>query len=237
MQFKGLEKTSLIEWPEKAVAVAYTGGCNFRCPFCQNQDLVLNPEKLPTISEEEIINYIDSRKKWLDGLMVTGGEPSIHPSLFNFADKVKEKKLDFGTETNGTNPKIIEKFLKENLIDRVALDIKAPLRWKKYKKATGTNDKKLLKKIKKTIKIIRNSNISYEFRTTVVPKLLEKEDMLNIGAEIQKTENYYLQQFVPENTLDKEYENLEPYSEEKLKEIKKLLKENYGLKNCKIRNL
>lgn len=93
MEFKGLKKSSFIEWPGKIVAVAYTGGCNFRCPFCQNKDLVLNPESIPTIGEQEVIDHLESKRRWLDGLMITGGEPTLHPSLPNFCKKSKVMDL------------------------------------------------------------------------------------------------------------------------------------------------
>lgn len=237
MQFKGLEKNSLIEWPGKAVTLTYTGGCNFRCPYCQNKDLVLDPEKIPSIDGEEIIEHLNSKKKWLDGLMVSGGEPTIHRPLLNFAQRVKKEGFEFGIETNGSNPEMLEDLLGGDLLDRCALDIKAPLNGEKYKAATGTDDGKLPEKVEKSMNLLRESEVSYEYRTTVVPKLLVEKDLIDIGKEIQETENFYLQQFIPENTLKKEYEKVEPYSENKLKRIRKRLKDKFGLKFCKIRNI
>ncbi len=237
MKFKGFEKNSLIEWPGKVVSVAYTGRCNFRCPFCQNSDLVTRPEDLPDIDEEEVLDHLESKKEWLDGLMITGGEPTLHSSLFSFSKKVKNLDLLFGIETNGTNYKFLKRLLEKNQVDRISMDIKAPLKWDKYKEVIKIEDKELFENILKSIDLIKKSDISYEFRTTVVPKLLDKEDLEKIGEEIEESDHFYLQQYSPENTLNEEFKNIEPYSEEKLKSIQKTLKEKYNLSPCKIRNL
>ncbi|MFP4005285.1 MAG: anaerobic ribonucleoside-triphosphate reductase activating protein [Candidatus Hadarchaeia archaeon] len=237
MDFIGIEKNSLIEWPGKIVAVAYTRGCNFRCPFCQNRDLVLHPQNLSSFSEEKVLEHLDNREKWLDGAVVTGGEPMIHEELPEFAAKVKNRGFGFGVETNGTRPEMIEELLEEGLVDYIAMDIKAPLEWEKYRKAAGIEDKNLLRKIKKSIEILKNSNTEHEYRTTVVPTILDENDIFEIAQYIEGERNYYLQQFVPENTLDKSYENVNPYSDEKMKEIGKKINENFGFKNCKVRNI
>jgi len=237
MQFKGIEKNSLIEWPGKAVTVVYTGGCNFRCPFCQNSDLVLRPESLPSIEGEEIIEHLNSREKWLDGLMITGGEPTIHPSLTDFSQRVKREGFEVGVETNGSKPEKLEELLKRNLVDRIALDVKAPLEAGKYQRATGIEKDDLPEKIEKSMRLLRNSNVDYEYRTTVVPRLLNVKDMMKIGNRIRETEEFFLQQFVPKNTLDKEFESLEPYSEKKLKSVENQLKKRANLPNCEVRNL
>ncbi|KXA98444.1 hypothetical protein AKJ40_04785, partial [candidate division MSBL1 archaeon SCGC-AAA259M10] len=157
--------------------------------------------------------------------------------LLNFAQRGKEGGFEFGIETNGSNPEMLEDLLGGDLLDRCALDIKAPLNGEKYKAATGTDDGKLPEKVEKSMNLLRESEVSYEYRTTVVPKLLVEKDLIDIGKEIQETENFYLQQFIPENTLKKEYEKVEPYSENKLKRIRKRLKDKFGLKFCKIRNI
>lgn len=236
MEFKGLEKNSLIEWPGRIVAVAFTGGCNFRCPFCQNKDLVLSPERLPTISADKVIDHLKSKKRWLDGLAITGGEPTIHSSLPSFARRVKENGFKLGIETNGTNPEVLENLVEEDLVDHFFLDVKAPLSWKKYSKAIGVEDRQLLEKIKRSMEILRESEVDHEFRTTVVPEILNKDDLLEIAEQIKETTNhYYLQQFVPENTLDENYEKIEPYSDDKLREIKEKIKGNF--ESCEIRNI
>lgn len=235
MEFKGFIKTSLIECPGKIVSVAFTAGCNFRCPFCQNPDLVLTPESLPSISEKEIIDHLVSKKKWLDGLAITGGEPMIHKNLPPFVRKIKKKGFLVEIETNGTNPEMLRSLIEDKLVDFIALDIKAPLEWKRYKEAAGINRKDLLVKVKESVEILLKlgHEINYEFRTTVVPELLDKEDILEIARQIKEGRRYILQQFLPEKTLDKRYEEIKSYSKAQLEEMREKVK-NY-IDFCEIR--
>ncbi|KXA94363.1 hypothetical protein AKJ65_04655 [candidate division MSBL1 archaeon SCGC-AAA259E19] len=236
MEFKGLKKSSLIEWPEKIVSVAYTGGCNFRCPFCQNKDLVLNPEEIPTIEGEEVIDHLESKRRWLDGLMITGGEPTLHSSLPDFCRKVKDDGFEVGVETNGTRPEMLKELTEEGLVDYLAIDIKAPLSWNRYKEAIGVDDEELFEKIRTTLENLQNWNVDYEFRTTVVPGLLDEKDLMKIAEQVKdKTDKYYLQQFIAENTLDEKYENVEPFSPEKLKRVRDEIEDYFEI--CEIRNL
>lgn len=236
MEFKGLEKSSFIEWTGKVVSVAFTGGCNLRCPFCQNKDLVLNPQKLPTITGDEVLEHLESKRRWLDGLAITGGEPTLHSSLPDFSKKVKDSGFDLAIETNGSNPKVLEELLSKNLIDYFFIDIKAPLEWRKYREAIGVDDKTLFENLKKSIDILKNSDIDYEFRTTVVPGLVEEKELIEIADQIKdKTDNYYIQQFIPQNTLVEKYEKFDPIPEDELFEVKEKIEDNF--ENCEIRNL
>ena len=221
MEFKGFQKTSLIEYPGKIVSVVFTAGCNFRCPFCQNPELVLNPDSLPSVSSKEVVSHLISKKKWLDGLAITGGEPMIHQALSGFIDKVKEEGFLIAIETNGTNPQMLRDLIADKLIDYVALDIKAPLVWEKYKKTAGINDEDLFRKVKESVEFLLELklDIDYEFRTTVVPGLIEEEDILAIARQIKGAKRYVLQQFLPRTTLDKQYECLKPYSKEVLEKM------------------
>ncbi|GAG72576.1 unnamed protein product, partial [marine sediment metagenome] len=171
MEFKGFIKTSVIEYPGKIVSLVFVGGCNFRCPFCQNPDLVLNPRSLPSTGEKEVIDHLLSKRKWLDGLVITGGEPMLEKDLPNFLSKIKKEGFLVEIETNGTNPGMLRDLVERSLVDYLALDIKAPFEWEKYSKAAGIVDKKLLGKVKESVKILLSSNIDYELRTTVVPGL------------------------------------------------------------------
>lgn len=237
MEFKGLEKNSVIEWPGKVVSVAYTGRCNFRCPYCQNSDLVLEPDELPSIDGEDIIEYLVSKRKWIDGLMITGGEPTLHQSLLNFCKKVKEEGFDVGIETNGSNPKMIEKLLEEKVIDYIGMDIKAPFEGEKYSKSIGVEIEGILEKVQRCMEILRNSEIEYEYRTTVVPEILEFKDLEKVAERVSEHEKYYLQQFNPKNALKERFRELEPYREEELEKFKEILAKKHGLKNCEIRNI
>jgi len=235
MEFKGFQKTSLIEYPGKIVSVVFTAGCNFRCPFCQNPELVLNPNSLPSISFQEVLSHLISKRKWLDGLSITGGEPMIHQALSDFIGKVKEEGFLVGVETNGTNPQMLKDLIADKLIDYVALDIKAPLVWEIYKRAAGINDEDLFRKVKESVEVLLElkSDIDYELRTTVVPGLIEEEDILTIARQIKGAKKYVLQQFLPRTTLDKQYERIKPYSKEVLEKMRKRA-ESY-VETCQVR--
>lgn len=237
MDFKGIEKNSFIEWPDKAVAIAYTAGCNFRCPYCQNKDLALNSENLESIGEEEVIDHLLSRQRWLDGLAVTGGEPTLHSSLPSFAQKVKEEGFDFGLETNGSRPEILREFIEKDLVDRVFLDVKASLEWDKYKKVMGVDNEELFEGVKESIELLQRSEVDHEYRTTVVPGIVNEAGLMSIGEWLGDGAKFYLQQFIPQHTLDPDYENVEPYPEEKLKKIKKKFDEKFDFEACEVRNL
>jgi len=223
MVFRGWQKTSLNEWPGKVCSVVWTSGCNFRCPFCYNYDLVLNPEKLPLTKEKEVLDYCKKNKDLLDGVMITGGEPLINKKedLIRFIKKVKKLGLKVGIETNGTNPKMMEFLIVNDLVDYLTMDVKAPLIQEKYDQMTGV--KVDLKKIRKSIRIIIDSNIESEFRTTVVPGLLNKDDILKIVQAIKGGKKYCLQQFQKGETLA-QFPKIDVYSQKWFKEIKEKIK-------------
>jgi len=235
MEFKGFIKTSLIEYPGKIVSVVFVGGCNFRCPFCQNPDLVLNSRSLPSISEKEVIDHLLSKRKWLDGLAITGGEPMLKKDLPNFVSKIKKEGFLVEIETNGTNPGMLRNLVERSLVDYLALDIKAPLEWEKYRKAAGIVDEPLFVAVKESLKILLSSNIDYELRTTVVPGLVDQEDVISIARGLEGARKYALQQFAPKVTLDKQYEKIEPYSKDKLEEMKEKIADYVD--SCEIRGV
>lgn len=217
---KGLQKTTLIDYPDKIACTIFFAGCNFRCGHCYNADLVFNSKNLKEIKEEEILDFLKKRKKWLDGIVISGGEPTISKALPAILKKIKEKGFLVKLDTNGSKPEVLRELIKEGLVDYVAMDIKAPLEKEKYKKATGTFGD--INKIKKSIKILMESNKDYEFRTTVVPRIHEEKDMAEIAKQIKGAKKYVLQQFVPkENLVDKRFEKIRPYSDEELKEMQK----------------
>jgi pyruvate formate lyase activating enzyme len=224
MDIKGVQKTSLIDYPGKMSAVIFVPKCTFRCAFCYNVDLVTGWEKLDTIDEREVLNFLKDRKKWLDGIVVTGGEPTIHKDLPDFLRKVKELGYAVKLDTNGTNPYMLEDLIKEGLVDYLAMDIKCPQeRYEEICKAKV--DMKLLKM---SIERIKNSGLDYEFRTTVVPGLITKEDIVKIGEWMKGAKNYYIQQFFPRRTLDGSLQNTRPYKPEDLKEMEEAAKPFFG---------
>jgi len=217
MHIAGLQKSSLIDYPEKIACIIFTQGCNFRCGYCHNPELFEQRE--PLISTEAFFEFLKTRQNKLDGVVITGGEPTLQKDLEDFISEIKNLGFLIKLDSNGTNPNIIENFIKENLIDYVAMDIKAPL----YKYEQITNTKVETENIKKSINLILNSNIDYEFRTTVIKSQLSYNDFDEIGKLINGAKNYYLQKFIPSKILDENLMSEMTYSDKEFEEIKQIL--------------
>jgi pyruvate formate lyase activating enzyme len=229
MEFGGLEKFTLIDYPGKVACMVYTIGCNFRCPYCHNPELV-NETVENRISEIDILNFISQRRGLLDGIVITGGEPTIHgQKLFDFISKVK--KLDFKVklDSNGTNPDFLQKAIDKNMVDYVAMDIKSPLAKYSSVVASAVN----VDAIKKSINILINSKIDYEFRTTLVKSLIEITDFEHIGKEIKGAKKYFIQKFIPTKILNPQFRRKVTFNDNELKEIKNIM--NKYVLNCSIR--
>ena len=229
MLIGGFQKSSLVDYPGKVCAIIFTQGCNYRCPYCHNPELV-KPELFEKpIPEEEIFSFLKSRKGKLDAVEITGGEPTLQKDLLEFIKKIKDMGFLVKLDSNGTNPEIVKKAIKEKMVDYLAMDIKAPL--EKYSKIVRVDVD--TEKIKRSIHMIMESGIDYEFRTTLVKSLLSEDDIIGIGKEINGAENYFLQRFVPSKTLDPNFMEKESFSDEVLENLKKKLEEY--VKNCGIR--
>ena len=178
MKIAGFKKQSLIDYPGNISAVVFTQGCNLRCGFCHNPDLVL-PEKFGnTISESVILDYLNKRKTLLDAVCITGGEPTLHKDLPNFIEKIKKLGLKVKLDSNGSHPSMLKALIKNKLIDFVAMDIKHLLNYKAYNKTVGYSiSENIFKEIQESIEIIKSSGIDYEFRTTVVGGLHSISDI------------------------------------------------------------
>ena len=226
MIIAGLLKTSLADWPKKICSTIFIAGCNFRCGFCHNPELVLpeDIEKVEAMSETEILTQIVERKRFIDGVCITGGEPLMSPEIVNLIRKIKDKGLPVKLDTNGSFPTLLKKLIDEKLIDYVAMDVKAP----KDRYQQVTNSKINPELIEQSIKILKESNIDYEFRTTVVKDLLDAKDIQEIGKWLDGSEAYYLQQFVgTEKTLDPEFKDKDPYGADKLNTMLDSVKKNF----------
>lgn len=221
MKIGGLQKTTLVDFPNKIAATVFLTGCNFKCGFCHNPELVdaKKIENQPEITEKEFFEFLDTRKGLIDGICITGGEPTINADLSEFIRKIKNKGFLIKLDTNGSNPEVLGKLLAEKLLDFIAMDIKTSL--DKYEKAIGI--KVDLENIKKSVEIIKNSKIDYEFRTTVVPGPVEESDIEKIGQWLKDAKKIALQQFRNQKVLDEKFETLQPYPDETLKEFKKIL--------------
>jgi len=212
VEIKGLEKFATQDFPGVLASTVFLGSCNFRCPYCHNAELVLNPEGLPTFPMEYFIDFLDSRKGWLEGICITGGEPLLHRDLEDFISLLKKRKLLVKLDTNGSFPSHLEGLLRKNLLDSVAMDIKAPL--EKYQEVVKVNVKG--EDIQKSAEIILNSDVDYVFRTTVVPGLVGQEDLVKIGQMLQGAKVFQVQRFVPANTLDPHFEQRKTFSKEEI---------------------
>ena len=229
MKIGGLHKTSLIDYPGKICAIIFTQGCNFKCPYCHNPELV-NPEEFSAlIPEEEIFSFLEKRKKYLDAVSITGGEPLIQKDILEFLGKLKKLGFLIKIDTNGSLPEILQEIIEKNLVNYISMDVKGPL--EKYDLIIGV--KIDTEKIKESIELIKNSNIDYEFKTTVVKKFLDEKDFIKIGQLLKGTKLYFLQKFVPTKTVNKDFLEEKTYSDEEFENIKNIMKEH--VLECKIR--
>ena len=218
MHIAGLQKSSLIDYPEKIACIVFTQGCNFKCGYCHNPELFVKRE--PLITTEAFFEFLKTRINKIDGVVITGGEPTLQKDLKKFIIEIKNLDFLVKLDTNGTNPEMIKQFLDEKLIDYIAMDIKAPLN--KYKNITNVDINKT--NIEKSINLIINSNIDYEFRTTVIKSQLNYNDFEEIGKLIKGAKKYYLQKFIPSKILDKTLLEEKTYTDKEFAEIKNILK-------------
>ena len=190
---KGFVSISLLDYPGRISSVLFAGGCDFRCPYCYNTDLVLNPQEIPTIPEEELLEDISKRldSGLIDGVVVTGGEPTLSPDLPRLLRVIKSMGASVKLDTNGTRPQLLEAILRRNLTDYVAMDYKAPLG--RYSDLAGVNVD--TEAIRLSAQLLLGGKIDYEFRTTVHPGLLDVEDLLQIIREIKGAKRYAVQPF------------------------------------------
>ncbi|PVX25006.1 MAG: anaerobic ribonucleoside-triphosphate reductase activating protein [Candidatus Bathyarchaeum sp.] len=208
MDVKGFLDVSFVDWDTKISSVVFVGGCNFRCPFCHNVNLVLQPENLDTIPMVFIDEQLDKQKGWIDGVCITGGEPTLYGRLPEFCQKLKQRGLLVKLDTNGTNPALLKELIDKRLVDYVAMDVKAPLDTENYSKATGVKAEKLLEKVKQSIKLLMDSGIDYEFRTTVVPTIHTVKDIEQLCNQIKGCKKYVLQKFdvsIGKTVLDEKF--------------------------------
>ncbi|MBE3090987.1 MAG: anaerobic ribonucleoside-triphosphate reductase activating protein [Candidatus Atribacteria bacterium] len=217
---KQMIETSLIDWEGKIVSTLYLPLCNFMCPFCYNGELILRPDNFKNIPQKEIDSYLLERKDFIDGICMSGGEPTLYPDLPVYFKGIKDKGFLIKLDTNGTNPKLLKNLLDFGLVDYIALDIKSSLDFGNYSKAAGIIDKMMMEKVKNSIELIINSKIDYEFRTTVVPLLHSDETIMEIARYIAGAKKYVLQNFSPlEKTLDPSFQKIKPYSDEKIQNL------------------
>lgn len=227
MNIAGVQKVTLLDYPGKVACEIFTQGCNFECPFCQNSSLI-PITNTGEFSEEEIFEYLNLRKNILDGVVITGGEPTVQKDLKSFIKKIKDLGLLVKLDTNGGNPKVLQELIDEKLVDYVAMDIKNI-----FNKYNITAGKKInLDNIKKSIEILKASKVDYEFRTTIIKEMHSLDDIVSI-CKLVGNAKYYLQNFEDsENVID---HSLHGFSREELLFIDKYLKDVFP--NVEIRAL
>jgi len=231
MKIGGLQKLTLIDFPDRLAATVFLCGCNFHCRYCYNSELVL-PQKIKNqleISEKELFDFLKEKKGLLEGLTISGGEPTINKDLKEFIKKIKNIGYLVKLDTNGSNPKILEDLIDKKLVDYLALDIKSPK--EKYNKICKKRVN--LKNIERSIKILKESEVEHEFRTTVIPGLIKENDVLKIARWIGPAQKYFLQNFRPEKTLDPKFEKIKPYSQEFLLAIQRKISPLFEV--CQVR--
>ncbi len=205
---KGWVRTTLIDYSGQVASTVFVGGCCLRCPMCHNADLVLRPHSLPDIPSDTVLEYLEQRTGKITGLVVSGGEPCLSPGLFNFLQQVRTLGVNIKLDTSGYLPDVLEKILRQKLVDAIAMDVKAPPA--KYARLAGLAQIDL-ERINASIELIRNSGLSYEFRTTVVNDWITLEDIAEIADWLQGAQRYVLQQFRPQGCLDASFNQKSPY--------------------------
>jgi len=225
MNIQGIENVSFVDYKNKICATIFTSGCNFKCPYCHNSGIVLG--KFEKIDENSVLENLEKRKKLIDAVTISGGEPTLQKDLFEFVTKIKNLGFLVKLDTNGTNPQVLERLINNKLLDYVALDIK-----------TNFDDYKVISKsnfdisvLKKSLQILKRANIEYELRTTLVENFIKKENILKMAEDLKGENFLYLQKFVDSKNC---FENgLCEVSKDKATEYKNILSKN--IKNVFLR--
>ncbi len=221
---KGWQKTSLIDYSPYTTSVIFVGGCSFKCGYCHNPELVLGYSDIPSIKLKEILDYLEKKKMWIDGVCITGGEPTVYKELPKLISRIKQIGVMIKLDTNGSNPEMIEKLVRKKLVDYFAMDIKTNL--DKYEDVVGVKVDK--EKIQQSIDLIKKSGVKYEFRTTVVPSLVGKKEIFLIGKWLKGADKFVIQNFRKTRPLiNNELREIEGYSKEDLEEMKNIASEYF----------
>jgi len=215
MRFGGLQKTSLIDFPGRISSVLFTVGCNLRCPFCYNGRLIIEP-KPPFLSEEDALKILESRREYVDAVVITGGEPTLNEDLPAFVRRLKENGFSVKLDANGFFPQILERCLPH--LNYVAMDVKTSV--EKYRLLGAKETKSFLR----SIRLLKEGRVEYEFRNTAVPGLVSEEDITKMGEVVRGARRFAFQQFLPGNTLDEKFSNLKPYPPEVLTRFADIMK-------------
>lgn len=205
MRIVGLTPTSLVDWDGCVSAVLFLGGCNLRCPYCYNSDLACDDPGLEKLAWSKVAPVLTRKPGFLDGVVLLGGEPMMHPEVFDLCRNIKDIGLKVKVDTNGTFPYPLKRLIEEQLCDFVAMDLKAPLD-ARLQRATGNEADPVV--IRRSIRLLRESGVDYEFRTTLVPGLVGPENIAAIGEEIRGARRWILQGYIPDNAAAESFRKL-----------------------------
>lgn len=214
---KGFLETSFIDWKGHLSSVMFSGGCNFRCPYCHNSELVLHHEAMEDISFPGILANLRKFRQWVERVVITGGEPTIHQGLFEVIKAIKKEGLKVKLDTNGSSPETIRKLVDQGFVDYVAMDIKGPVSG--YGRWCGVDI--TTTKIEESIAFILEGRVDYEFRMTIVPFLHREDDVYEVAQSISQAKRFVVQAFKPQNTLNPVFSHIHPYSPDKIKKIRR----------------
>jgi pyruvate formate lyase activating enzyme len=225
VKIAGFIKTTLLDWDGMVACTVYFAGCNFRCPCCHNRDIVIDADRAERIDEQYVLRYIEENNDFIDGVVVSGGEPLMHEDIGGFLKKMKALGVKVKIDTNGAFPDVLDDLIGAGLIDMVAMDIKSSLN-ERYDAAAGVGVD--LESIRKSIKVILNSGVDHEFRTTAVPIYVKDDDIKNICENIKGSKRYRIHQFRNRTTIDDSLSVLDPYPESKLIGMAEIAKRYVG---------
>jgi pyruvate formate lyase activating enzyme len=220
---KGFDQMSLIDWDGMVATTLYLSGCNFRCPYCHNSGLVLFPDQYESIPFDEILAYVREHNDFLDGVVVTGGEPCIHEGIPDLLRELRDVGMRVKLDTNGSFPEMLDLLIREELVDYVAMDVKAPLDFDAYARSAGIADRRTFEKVRDSIDILLEGKVDYEFRITVVPALHRASDLDRIAEQIKGARRFVIQNYVPRDTIDPSFLEEAPYNQERLEEFQKAM--------------
>jgi pyruvate formate lyase activating enzyme len=214
MKIVGFNRTSLLDWDGCVAATVYLQGCNLRCGYCHNPQLLPLTSDLDEVPLAEVLEYVEENKDFVDGVVVTGGEPTIHQDLPSLLKKIRAVGMMTKLDTNGTNPEMLQDLMDAGLLDFVAMDIKAPLD-ERYAKVTGVEVD--LDKVRRSIAMLKKGDVDYEFRTTIIPFYIQEKDISDIAMDIAGAKKYALHQFRKGHSLDARLSLLDPYPDERVR--------------------
>ncbi len=221
IEIKGFLETSFVDWPGKICSVLFLPYCNFRCPYCHNHPLVLEPDRYRSIPLKQVLSRLRFFRGWIDGVCITGGEPTLHRDLPSLLEAIRSAGFEVKLDTNGSNPEMLEKLIRDKQVDFVSMDVKAPLDLVSYRRSTGSLPD--LNAVRRSIEILKQGQVPYLFRMTVVPGLHREEDIERLARQLDVGPRFILQDFNPENPLDPSFCEIQPFDPRKLKEMEREL--------------